>query len=145
MDTIENSWIQKKPNRLFIEWKDLPFNHTCTISWRGVLFQIQIKAFAFENGSTRTASFIYHNERYKYSLSKWKYLGGSNGKLPEIKTSTHVLKIGLILNSLLLTEEKVNEENPVSLLSQNSFLVFPTPARINFDDEGKVTDTMISK
>jgi len=47
----------------------------------------------------------YKDKLYSTSMTKWKYMGGTNGvKFPKIETATHELHLRVFLHSLELSE-----------------------------------------
>ena len=64
-----------------------------------------INSYRLEYGETNMVTITFKGKRYPLSMTKWKYMGGTNGvRFPKIETATHELHLRVFLHSLELTE-----------------------------------------
>jgi len=123
MKIAGNLLVLNTTDRLYIEWCDMPFDLNISVLWRGLYFDVNIKAFKIENGSTRIATIYFNKKKHAYGLTKWKYLGGHHGdSFPIIETTTNKLRFHLALDFLEILDIPMNSSNNEQ--GDNSFLVF---------------------
>lgn len=97
--------VIKTNTGMVISWKCAPFYLVSSILWRGIYLPVVINSFRLEYGETNMVTISYKDKLYSSSMTKWKYMGGTNGvKFPMIETATHELKLRVYLHSLELTE-----------------------------------------
>ena len=90
---------------MVISWKCAPFCFVSSILWRGICLPVIINSYRLEYGEANMVTITFKGNRYLSSMTKWKYMGGTNGiKFPKIETVTHELKVRVFLHSLELTE-----------------------------------------
>ena len=90
---------------MVIRWKCPPFYLVSSILWRGIWLPVIINSYRLEYGEANMVTITFKGNRYLSSMTKWKYMGGTNGiKFPKIETVTHELKLRVFLHSLELTE-----------------------------------------
>lgn len=90
---------------MVISWKCAPFYLVSSILWRGIYVPVIINSCRLEYGETNMVTITYMDKLYSSSMTKWKYMGGTNGvKFPMIETETHELHLRIFLRSLELTE-----------------------------------------
>jgi len=90
---------------MVIRWKCPPFYLVSSILWRGIWLPVIINSYRLEYGETNMVTISYKDKLYSSSMTKWKYMGGTNGvRFPKIETATHELHLRVSLHSLELTE-----------------------------------------
>lgn len=103
-EPISHSVI-KTNTSMVISWKCPPFYLVSSILWRGIWLPVILNSRRLEYGETNMVTITYKDKQYSSSLTKWKYMGGTNGvKFPKIETATHELHLRVFLHSLELTE-----------------------------------------
>jgi hypothetical protein len=115
--------VTKTNTGIVISWKCPPFCLVSSILWRGIYLPVIINSFRIKYGETNMVTISYKDKIYSSSMTKWKYLGGTNGvKFPKIETARHELKLRVFLHSLQLTEMpkdqgagESQQEDPFSL------------------------------
>jgi len=90
---------------MVIRWKCPPFYLVSSILWRGIWLPVILNSRRLEYGETNMVTITFKDKQYSSSLTKWKYMGGTNGvTFPKIETATHELHLRVFLHSLELTE-----------------------------------------
>lgn len=126
VDGSKNIWCFDTPGVLKARWEGIPFLTKNRIEWRGLIFHVQINVYPILYGWTRVISFIYQDQQYNCSLTKWKYLGGGHGDSPpKIASQDHQLKIEMGSNfisftdSPLFAQKGLDRENTVFQVSDS--------------------------
>lgn len=117
--STEGLSIIQTSKKLILRWNKNPFNLTTAVLWRGVYIPIRIKSFIINYGEMTTATLDIKGKEFSRSMTKYKYMGGSNGYAsPEIIWDNHTLAVNVTLYSLELfdipEESGIIKDNIVS-------------------------------
>ncbi|MEY2903704.1 MAG: hypothetical protein RLY89_2810 [Bacteroidota bacterium] len=81
-----------------------------TITWRNVSFHVTTTIIQIQYGYTHQVVVLYNNKIFRFSLTKWKYSGGSSGESPIIISGDYHLQLKSVLNGVYF-KEKVRDES----------------------------------
>ena len=80
-----------------------------TITWKSVSFHVTTTIIQIQYGFTHQVVVLYNNKIFRFSLTKWKYSGGSSGESPIIISGDFHLQLKSVLNGVYF-KEKVRDE-----------------------------------
>jgi hypothetical protein len=121
-----------------IRWDSVPFVSEMKIYWRGKVFQLKINASRMQFGVRCELSLIYKRKVYKQLMTKWKYLGGTQGdRFPEITSKGHIITIRKWVDYCRLTDEPIDGIVKRATPLVNPFKIIEQSIEINILDHYK--------
>lgn len=130
VENKDSLWIFQTPEKIVLEWSELPFETKTSVNWRGLIIHFRVQANKTPFGWTRLVSIRYQEQLYQCKLTKYKWSGGSNGIYPpKISTEDNnlIIKTG---GYFILLEDESKEKREIL---KTPFEIIITPEDITFD------------